>query len=396
MKKQTNLQKLLLMSAIAMVGLSSCKKDDDDDNISSDKEPVTLDCSYFNTDRVLTDDPDLDVDYIVNCQANVSGALTIEPGVVIQFGTDAGLKVTSGNIRAEGTSSEPIIFQGATNVAGSWSGIYIGSNNVLNILDYVEVRNAGGSAFNSNDDRGNVIVYAGGRLTLTNSTLTGSETMGLNVNYDDAHLTLTGNAFTDNGDAPIFILANNAHEIVPSNTFSGNTKQYIRVGAIDLDNEVTWQDIGIPYRLEARNFGITYHMNIKANTGLTLEAGVDFEFGSETEIRITDGYLRAEGTPTNKVTFMGFTPVAGAWRGIFLNSGDVRNQLDHVEIAYAGGGEMQGYYGSIVMWADSYLSITNSLVRDGDNSCGINAPLSGETIVTTGTTFSGVANDVCN
>ncbi|MBF6608819.1 MAG: hypothetical protein ITG00_08790, partial [Flavobacterium sp.] len=107
----------------------SCSDDESvpEDPVQTDPA-ITLDCNYFNEDRILTDNPNAAVDYIIDCVMRVSADIIIEPGVVIEFGQNAGIEIDDFNVpyaslSAEGTAAKPIVFRGAVSGAGYWRGL---------------------------------------------------------------------------------------------------------------------------------------------------------------------------------------------------------------------------------------------------------------------------------
>lgn len=86
------------------------------DNCSSNPIPEGVALTLHNINN--------GVDYIINCSLAVNGDLTIDPGVTIQFGTDAAINVRgTGSIQALGTQNLPILLTGEDKTAGSWKGI---------------------------------------------------------------------------------------------------------------------------------------------------------------------------------------------------------------------------------------------------------------------------------
>ena len=384
---------------IGLLALSSCKKDEEEDAPDTAKEPTTITCSDFSGSMTLTNDPDLDVDYIIDCELAVTGAFVVEAGTHVQFNTGAGISVDgSGSITALGSAASPIIFEGSSDINGSWKGIFIRTNDVNNRLEYVTIRHGGGEAFNSNDDKGNIVLYATGRITIDHCTIANSAQYGLNGNYSDADLSVTNTSFNNNTLAPILLQSNLAHNIASNNSFTGNGDQVVRLRSEEIEQEVTWHKLTVPYLIMDDDYGITRTVNIRDNGGVTIEAGTDIKFDSNTGIYISDGYLEAIGTASEPITFKGDTEVAGSWKGLFFDGANVRNRLDYAEVAYAGSTEMGGYYATIMLWADTYLSITNSILRDpsANASCGINAPLNGVNLINTGNTFTNITTEVCN
>src|SRR5690554_4127369 len=158
----------MLTLGVSAFLFTSCDKDkspNPDTNPGKGKNPaIVLDCNYFKEDRILVDDPDADVDYIINCVMAVRADIQIEAGVVIEFEQDAGISIDDFNIpkaslSVVGTSNKPVILRGVKKEKGYWRGIMFDSNNPDNKLIYTQVEDAGGKAFNSNNDVGAVHVY---------------------------------------------------------------------------------------------------------------------------------------------------------------------------------------------------------------------------------------------
>src|SRR5690554_2452957 len=127
-KKNGNLFRLLLLSMILSFTLNSCEESEvlPGEEEEDELPPIELACNFFNQDRVLTNDPQRPVDYLISCWANVQGSLKIEPGVVIAFEEDAGLYVNLNDklFEIKGTSSNPVILTGSSKQKGFWRGLF--------------------------------------------------------------------------------------------------------------------------------------------------------------------------------------------------------------------------------------------------------------------------------
>lgn len=73
---------------------------------------------------------------------------------------------------------------------------------------------------------------------------------------------------------------------------------------------------------------------------LTVEAGVVIAFEANAGLAVVDviddGSITAVGTSEEPILFTGLEPRSGFWRGIDVESNDVRNELNHVIVEYAG------------------------------------------------------------
>lgn len=381
---------VLALLAVGGVTFSSCTKDDNDGG-GGNLAPIVLDCDFFETDQVLSDDPDRPVDYVVECYANVRGEIIVQPGVVIEFEDEAGLNIDrSGYLKVEGSASKKVVFTAVNKVKGAWKGIVFYNQSVNNSLDHAAVRYAGGGQFNSNGDIAAVLCYTC-KVSVTNSEISNSAGTGFASTYSSSEVReFSNNVLTENDNYPVETYLMYGHAFESNNDFTGNAKDYVFVfGDQRIDGERTWQALNVPYRIDGR-------LRIGSADGLTINAGAEFRFNPESGI-VDEGFLMIEGTAAEPVLLTGYTEAAGAWLGIIVDSDDVRNSIDHSEIAYAGGGQFNsnGDLATVLVWANSYLTISNTIIRDSGSDCGINATYNGETLNTSNLTFTNITTDIC-
>ncbi|TDS58148.1 hypothetical protein [Myroides indicus] len=351
---------------------------DDKEPIVQTDPPIVLDCDYFNgEDRVLTDNPNAAVDYIITCVMTVRNAdIKIEPGVVIEFEQDAGIEIdgfntTKASFSAIGTSDQPVIFRGKTKEKGYWRGLFFDSNSPLNKLSYVHVQDAGGKQFNSNGDLGAVITYSGSSLVLENSFISNSKTNGFQADYGGINLTLKNNVFTNN-NVPVQITPQLIDAVNNTNDYKGNTKDYVVIKPYTqtINTPSTWHKINVPYEVLS-----TSVKGIGVNSLLTIEPGVVIEFGAGTFLKIEEngGGLKAVGTTNDPIILTGTSKVSKAWRGINIESKHSENEIAFAEFHYSG---LDAPTGNIWLWYESLLNIHDVKFKN-INGCGINYRLLG-------------------
>lgn len=330
--------------------------------------PTVLDASYFssNTDIHLTDNTDLTVDYIVEGVGDVTGKLTIDPGVVIEFAEDAGLDILdNGSISAVGTEALPIILTAESKVPGFWRGVQVQSNSVLNQIEYVTISYGGGEAFNSNDMRGNLILWPESRLSADNCTLINSGSYGVNIGHDVEVPSFTDNVLTDNQTAG-YLHATTMNVLDESNEMTGNDNDYVEVLVGDLNpGTVTIENIGIPYRVVPCCSGIFRDLGIVNGVNMIIAPGVEMEFDEDCGLYIQEGSsFRAVGNTTEPIIFTGVNKIAGAWRGLYFSfTNSPNNLVENARIEYAGSGDADA---AIYMWADPNLAVNNVEIYDID------------------------------
>lgn len=358
----------LVLGLITTLFITSCKKNDED--FIDKTSPIVLDCDYFQENRVLEFRPDAPIDYIINCVMQLGGAdIVVEPGVVIAFEADAGIAIEGeSSFSAVGTADAPIIFKGVKSTAGYWKGIFFRSISANNELSFVEIHDAGGSAFNSNGDRGGIILYGGSKVKITNSKVTNSDTYGINVSYEDVDFVMENNTFTGN-HSPAFIYIPYLNALKPSNSFAGNTEDFIslRTYTASLTEESILYKNDVKYRIVHAGGGAPSSFDVKNK--LTIEPGVEVEFPQGYTLRIvSEGSLVAVGTESDPIIFNGVQKVAKGWTGIYFDSKSALNEIAYAEIHHSGLGAPKG---NIHLWYEAALNIHDTHFQDIDG-CAIN------------------------
>ena len=113
--------------------------------------------------------------------------------------------------------------------------------------------------------------------------------------------------------------------------------------------------------------------NVDVNAELTVEPGVVIHFEQDKLLKITSaGMINAEGASDNSVVFSSANiPGEIRWGGILIESSDVRNSLNNVEISWAGSEEnlySQGWKAAALsVGEDSELKMSNTkITNSGD------------------------------
>lgn len=264
-----------------------------------------------------------------------AGTLTLSSGSELRFEADQSMVVTGdGRLTAEGTAAAPILFTGTEAVPGHWGGLGIlQTGDGENHLDHVVIEYGGGLSIASRPIHADLVIsHSGGgvQATITNTTLRDSEEYGLFAVNGASLVGFENNALTGNALGPAYVDAPVVADLTPSNSFIGNGADEIAVsgGATNpLTEETTWQDLGVPYYVQA---GSGTQTSVQAS--FTLKPGVDLLFEPNVGVAVTDGgSLVAEGTSTEHIT-MGAK--AGPWQGVeFLNT---IGSLDYLDISDAG------------------------------------------------------------
>ena len=293
---------------------------------------VTLDCSGFDpSQRLINVNNGVDYEVPSSCLLIIDADWVIDPGVVISFGSDAGiLVVDGGSLQAVGTAAQPIVMQGATAVSGFWKGVKIRSNNPLNELTHVTIKHTGSNTLECCSNPLASLFVESGRVKLNQLTLREGDGAGLVV-YEDAklteynELTITGHAsfaarFSLNRLGDIDGLASD---------YSGNDEDFFEVYDGNITTDLTWQKINIPYLVQS---GVS-----QVSADIEIEAGTKITFASDAGLLVTnDGFLAANGTATDPIVMEGEVAARGYWRGLKFRSNNLANALDYTIIRHTG------------------------------------------------------------
>ncbi|MEM1136958.1 MAG: PKD domain-containing protein [Bacteroidota bacterium] len=124
------------------------------------------------------------------------GGLKVEAGATFEFASNAYMWIEDdAYLDAIGTASDKITFTGRTKQAGSWRGLVIWTNNVLNQIDHAEFSYGGSSSHGSGVDLINLGVGNSGRLNVANSNFSNSAGFGI---YAESTATINADAATVN------------------------------------------------------------------------------------------------------------------------------------------------------------------------------------------------------
>lgn len=151
----------------------------------------------FNTAGIIKA---LSIDYHFYSTAELKTNLTFEPGVTCLFDAGTRLWVTStGALIANGSASEKITFSGITSSPGAWIGIEFDSSSPENIINNAIISYGGSSS----GRKANIYMFNPSKLTLTNSTISDSQTWGVFVASGSTELTESNNTFINNASGDI-------------------------------------------------------------------------------------------------------------------------------------------------------------------------------------------------
>ncbi|MEO1053301.1 MAG: hypothetical protein AAFX87_21895 [Bacteroidota bacterium] len=377
--------------------------------------PVLID-SDIDDDITLIDlvcDP-TQPDYIVEGFLDVDAVLTIESGVVIEFGANAGFimrEFGGGALIANGATANSIVFTGQTKTPGFWRGLVFQTNDVRNELNNVVVEYAGSDQI-ADDILGGVRagiavdVEPGGAaasLRLTNSTIRENDGYGLVMEWFSQLREFSNNTFEDNTEAAVLLEAINVGALDAGSQYAGgNGFEGVEIAGTSAGNalrdDATWPGLedGAIYRVLG---------NIEIEATLTISPGATLEFEANSEIFFgvpfdrPEGIIRAIGTADNPITFTGVQKTPGYWKGIVIQSTSNQNLMEFCIVEYGGsdaifGGQPANISLDIFNFAPS-LTIFDSIIRNSAG-CGIYVQSINSDLIESDNTFtSNPSGDVC-
>lgn len=122
-------------------------------------------------------DPGVPFHVLGDLSTDDNADMTVDPGVHARFDADIYLRSDGdGVLIAEGTSDDPIVFEGLEQNGGWWRGIWVRTtpNNKPAVLDHVEVRHAGSAEHHGSTEPAGVTVTRSRRdadAEVTNTTI---------------------------------------------------------------------------------------------------------------------------------------------------------------------------------------------------------------------------------
>jgi|GEM_PF-767438 len=300
--------------------------------------------------------------------------LRIWPGTELRFATGTGIQVREyGCIDLQGEASDKILLTGTRQQPGHWRGVEILESDTINYLEHVVIEYGGGGDPDQRSElhRANLMFndfYNLVRAEIQDVTLRYSAHNGFYIGGDREGVRLpefteiitTANAY------PGLVNINQIGELDQNISIYANTNQVIRVYGNRVDRSQTWPAVGVPFRFRE---SVTVNGLEEHSVSLKIQAGASFQFAEDTRLIIGDyGIFTVEGTISRPVTFTGVEQVPGYWGGIeFFGSGSALNTLEHVNVVYGGGMDIDERPGTAanLMLNDFYepvrISIVNSM-----------------------------------
>ena len=337
---------------------------------------------------------------IVYIQGSSTPEVEILDGAELYFDSGVPLYVgwsSYGELGVLGSSTGVLMSSvDASPAPGDWDGLSIGSYAATCTIDGLTLEYGGDngygglylyaaeaeitdSVFQNNDDAG--VYVRNSTLDLKDSMVLDNDGMGVELDSSGALSTsgtpsFTGNIVSGNSGYPLVIPAAFVGQLDASSSYTGNGSDLVQVLGDTVDDDATWQDLGLPLLLEgdvAVQGSSRPELTILAGVELRLEANVALTAGASSY-----GALSVQGSAAAPVLFTSAqaSPAAGDWDGIMLGSycTDADTSIQYATIEYGG----DNGYGDVYLYACD-ASIDDATVTDS-SSWGIYVRSSSPTI----------------
>lgn len=340
-----NLQKLIILSIVLALGILSCKKDDPVPPVVTGSNVVIVDYNIFNPAIWYSDSI-----YLIPNNVKVDALLTIQPGTIIKFQEDGGIKLwENGRINAIGLEASVIIFTSEKeDIGGDTNNDSDGSIPNPGDWNQIDLGDQNGSAFKycifrygGNEDYSGVLAL-GNNYSKVEYCLFTDNTSDVNDEYfigalaahhADPTTIIKHNTFYNNR-VPLSI---NGHlSIDNSNVFSNpndpaqtNTYNGIFVHGQDIiSHSPTWEETDIAYVIQYDSFEIWEDFSLTLGDNVVLKYFAD----AKLDVQIGADLINGQGIGVFFTTFTddnhkgdtngdgnATSPRAEEWLGIYNN-----------------------------------------------------------------------------
>lgn len=365
-----------ILAVLCLLTVTACN--DDEDQIEEPIPPpslaaIVLPCDYFDNDSILRNDTLRDVDYIIDCfmYVNDNKRIRIEPGVVVEFGQDAGIYLDDdARMVVEGTAEEPVLLSGTQKGKGFWRGLFLNSSGD-NRIHHTRIEYAAGKTFTEYSPvyGGSIAVSSGGSADLSHVEIINGGNTGLDLSGHSAKVRTDHLTITENEGMAVRVAPYHAHIFDNTSTFTGNAFDYVNVlqAYYTIDTVVTWDKLDVPYLVDSR-------VHVVQDGYLTITAGVEVEFREGAYLQAAgllppyEFAMNILGTADEPVRLSGYN--GNYWGGLYYSSDAENHLIRHAVIEGAKGDISVGNItntGAIYMHANPKVTVENTEFKDLPN-----------------------------
>ncbi len=276
----------------------------------------------------------------VNCDVEVEGGtLTLEAGARVVVAENKKITISkdgnAASLVVSGTASDPVTIEAEESDDDVlWGGLAVYRYATSASISHLHL-DGGGSRVGAG------LLIQGLEVPVDGLRGRGAPTCGLKLGLGgtlaegSAGIDLSGNAGFGACAESI-----NVASLPAGGVYDGNDSVGVFLTPVDIDDVVTWKDLGTPYVVSDTQdvAGIATRPGV-----LTLAPGVEVQVENDQSIRVgrnnaAAGFY-AEGTADDPITLTAYgSAVDGAWRGLFINGGAAQEgvRMAHVVLEAAG------------------------------------------------------------
>lgn len=282
--------------------------------------------------------------HLVTCDVYIEGAtVTVSPGATVRVAGNRGLYVgyfgERGNIDAQGTAEQPIVFRADAGAGrGAWSGLWFSEPAGTAKLVHTSIEDAGGSFTYA------ALTVTGGTVLAQHLDLRRVDGGGFRFEHLASFDPASVDILVEDAERAGTIEAAAAASVPEEGaSFGGADSAYVFVNGGSLTEDATWGDVGVPYFVEN-----DLYVESAAAPVLSLDPGVHLRFATGRGLYVAyfgnEGAIAANGTAEKPIVFDGVAGAAGEWAGVWLADStiDAETVLAHTTIANAGGAFLTG------------------------------------------------------
>ncbi len=267
------------------------------------KNYVALDFDSIDDDVTFHD---VSIPYLIVQGLYNSADITVNVDPAVRFNVNVDKQIEFGwagkpaNVRFNGTEADPIVFRGATEEPGHWTGIHLNDPVASSsTLSFVQIWDAGAA--------GEVALRIESPVSLNDVTLANNQAASISINEEGLSAS-SANLVIEDTAGPSAEIDANALFTLPIGGSYGSGDAYIDItdGGFKVGGTISKMDV--PYRVS--------DSLINNDTAIvTVQTGTRFEFGPDKYWEL--GWAGKEMTlEADGVEFVGSDETAGAWGGI--------------------------------------------------------------------------------
>jgi len=290
-----------------------------------------LGCDDFGDDLKLEHDPALEVDYVIDCLAEIDGIeLEIYDGAVVEFEADTGLKIgPSARVTVVSIDGPSVILRGTEQKPGHWKGLRFEIDSLGDSkLQNVHISDVGDPT--DPDFPGAVTVV--GYINMLQTQLERVAGVGIYVEEGGFIGDFSANTITDCSGYPLHIDPANMSHLDIDNSYSGNGTDRVLVDGGVISSDAIILDPGVPFELSG---------DIDISGSMNLSGAVQFLAADDVRLYFTGGLSTDWDT---HASFSALTEQPGAWHGLVFNvntdTPESPIQLFNITVEYGGGGAL--------------------------------------------------------